>query len=153
MLQNALASERFWFEGMNMLSSSSPENTLYYFGHDRCSQESTMYCFGQEPKTHRRLKRTLFNRTKQDRKRIFEQILFFKAIYNTKTNNSLIFCQLDSCGRKRARKWRTKVPPENSWHLADRNFVHKHLVNVTNSTGHCKNTSVCYQQILAEILA
>ena len=41
--------------------------------------------------------------TKQDRMRIFEEILFFKATYDTKTNKSLIFCPLDSCGRKRAR--------------------------------------------------
>ena len=45
------------------------------------------------PKTHKRLKRMLFNQTKQDNIRIFEEILFFKATYNTKTNNSLIFCQ------------------------------------------------------------
>ena len=34
---------------------------------------------------------------------IFEEILFFKATYNAKTNKSLIFCQLGSCGRKRTR--------------------------------------------------
>ena len=42
-------------------------------------------------KTHRRLKRTIFNQTKRDRMRIFEEILFFKATDNTKTNKSVIF--------------------------------------------------------------
>jgi len=31
---------------------------------------------------------------------IFEEILFFQAMYNTKTNISLIFCQLDACSSK-----------------------------------------------------
>ena len=42
------------------------------------------------------LKRMLFNQTKEDRMQIFEEILFFKATYSTKTNKSFIFCQLDS---------------------------------------------------------
>ena len=33
------------------------------------------------------LKRTLFNQTKQDRMRIFEEILFFKAANSTKLTN------------------------------------------------------------------
>ena len=32
------------------------------------------------------LKRTLFDQTKQDRMRIFEDVHSFKAMYNTKTN-------------------------------------------------------------------
>ena len=48
----------------------------------------------------------LFNQTKQFRKRMFEEILFFKATYNTKkqTNNSLIFCWLDSSGGKEGKR-------------------------------------------------
>ena len=40
------------------------------------------------------LERTLFSQTKQDRTRIFEEILFFKATKNTKTNESLTFLSL-----------------------------------------------------------
>ena len=57
-----------------------------------CGPES---CSRLDPETHKGLKRTVFNQTKQDRMRIFEEILFFKATYNAKTNNSLIFFQLD----------------------------------------------------------
>ena len=53
--------------------------------------------------------------TKQDRMRIFEEILFFKATYDTKTNKSLILCQLDPCGRKRARDSRTKKKRDEGW--------------------------------------
>ena len=43
------------------------------------------------PKTHKRLK-TLFNQTKQDRVRIFEEILYFKATsYNTKTSKQFTY--------------------------------------------------------------
>ena len=45
----------------------------------------------RDPKTRKRLKRTLFNQTKRDRMPIFEEILFFKATYSTKTNKSPIF--------------------------------------------------------------
>ena len=37
-------------------------------------------------KIYKRFKRTLFNEIKQDRKQIFERILFLKATSNTKTN-------------------------------------------------------------------
>ena len=57
----------------------------------------------QDLKTKKRLKRTLFNGAKQDK--FFKESLFFKAMYNTKQSNSLIFCMLDSCRRKRARDW------------------------------------------------
>ena len=50
-------------------------------------------------KTQEKLKRTLFTQTKQDRMRIFEEILF-KTMYNTKAKNSFFFCQLNYCGRK-----------------------------------------------------
>ena len=43
------------------------------------------------PKTNKRLKRMLFNQTKQDRMQRFEELLFFKAKNNAKTNKSLIF--------------------------------------------------------------
>ena len=43
-------------------------------------------------KTHRKLKRTHFKQTKQDKMRIFVEIFFFKATDNTKTNKSLIRC-------------------------------------------------------------
>ena len=39
---------------------------------------------------------------------IYQETLFFKASYNAKTNKSLIFCRLDSCGRRRARDWCTE---------------------------------------------
>ena len=44
--------------------------------------------------THERLKRMLFNQTKQDRMQIVEGIHFFKATNNTKTNKSHSCCQL-----------------------------------------------------------
>ena len=44
---------------------------------DRFIRKSGMY---------KRLNRTLFNETKQDRMQIFKAILFFKAMNNTKTN-------------------------------------------------------------------
>ena len=45
----------------------------------------------KHPTRDKRLKRTLFNQRKQDRMGIFEEILFFKATNNTKTNKSLTF--------------------------------------------------------------
>ena len=42
----------------------------------------------KDPKTYRRFKRTLFNQTKPDRMRIFEEILFFKAENTTIENNN-----------------------------------------------------------------
>ena len=42
-------------------------------------------------KTHKRLKRVLFNQTKQDRMQIFKEIPFFKAMNNAKTNKLLMF--------------------------------------------------------------
>ena len=59
-----------------------------------------------DPKTHKRLKRTLCNQTKQDRMPVFEEILFFKTTNNRRTNKSLIFLspvKLDTCRRKWAR--------------------------------------------------
>ena len=47
-------------------------------------------------KTHKMLRRTLFNQTKPDRIRFFDEMLFFKAAYYTKTNKWLLFCQSDS---------------------------------------------------------
>ena len=44
--------------------------------------------------THRRLNRSLFNQTKQDRTHIFRRILFFKTTNNEKTNKSLSCCSL-----------------------------------------------------------
>ena len=38
----------------------------------------------KDPKAHRRLLGMIFNQTKQDRMRIFEEILFLKATDNTK---------------------------------------------------------------------
>ena len=45
----------------------------------------------KDPKTHKRSERTLFTQTKQDRMRILEEILFFKATNNTKTDKSFLF--------------------------------------------------------------
>ena len=46
-------------------------------------------------KTHKRLKeRFLIGRNKTKCKN-FEEILFFTDTYNTKTNNSFIFCQFE----------------------------------------------------------
>ena len=45
----------------------------------------------KDPKTHKRLKRTLFNQTKQDTVGIFEEILFFQATYNTKANTQFTY--------------------------------------------------------------
>ena len=53
--------------------------------------ELTASILKKDPKTHKRIKRMLFNQAKQDRKQIFKEMLFFKAINNTKTNKSLIF--------------------------------------------------------------
>ena len=63
------------------------------------------------PKTRKRLKMTLFNQTKQDRARIFKEIIFFSKLHTIQkwTNNWLIFCQLDSSGRARARDC-TRLP-------------------------------------------
>ena len=41
-------------------------------------------------KAHKRLNRMLFNQTKQDKMRIFEEILFFIATNNTKQTNHLV---------------------------------------------------------------
>ena len=55
-------------------------------------------------KTHRRFKKNaLYLDKPKQNARIFEEILFSKATYSTKTNNLRIFCQLGSCGRKRTR--------------------------------------------------
>ena len=59
--------------------------------------------------TRKRLKWTLFNHTKQDRMQSFEGILFFKAMNNTKTNKSLVCCQLGSCRRMCAQDRRFKI--------------------------------------------
>ena len=48
----------------------------------------------QRPKTHKRLKRTLFWTTQTAQ--IFKEVLIFEAVYNTKINNLFIFCQLDA---------------------------------------------------------
>ena len=57
-------------------------------------------------KTHKRFERTLFYWTRQH-VRIFEEILFFEAAYNTKINNQYTYLLpvgcLDASGRKRAR--------------------------------------------------
>ena len=47
----------------------------------------------------RTLNRTLLDKTKQDRMRIFKGILFFKDTNNTKTNKSLSGCQLGASRR------------------------------------------------------
>ena len=52
--------------------------------------------------THKRLKRTLLNQTKQDRMQIFQGI-FFKATNSTNTNKSLCCCQLGASRRMCAR--------------------------------------------------
>ena len=45
--------------------------------------------------THKRLKRTLFDRTKQEKyKRILEEVLSFQATYNIKTNNQFTYVSL-----------------------------------------------------------
>ena len=43
-------------------------------------------------KAHKRLSRTLFDETKQDRMQIFEGILFFKTTNNTNTDNVAAAC-------------------------------------------------------------
>ena len=54
-----------------------------------------------DPKTHTKLKQTLFIQTKQDRMQIFWVTVFLKAMNDTKTNKSLSFCrQQDSCIKK-----------------------------------------------------
>ena len=71
----------------------------------------------KDPKTHNRLKRTLFNQTKQCRMRIFEEILWFQSCIHTyihthihtQTHNSFIFCQCDACGRRKKNKHSTYV--------------------------------------------
>ena len=44
------------------------------------------------PRTHKRLRRMLFNQTKEDKMWILKEILFFKATNNTKTNHKS-FCR------------------------------------------------------------
>ena len=52
-----------------------------------CAQS---YAGNEHPKTHKRFKRTPFSQTKQDRMRIFEEIVFFHC-YEQCKNKSLIF--------------------------------------------------------------
>ena len=62
-------------------------------------QELTAGVLKTDPKAHKRLERMLFNQTKQDRTRIFEEILFSKL---RTIQKQTAFCrQLDSCGRTR----------------------------------------------------
>ena len=63
-------------------------------GEGRCFTKSVPFyevLYITVSKSHKRLKRTLINQIKQDRVRVFEEILFLKATNDTKTNKSLIF--------------------------------------------------------------
>ena len=65
--------------------------------HEHCHvlpRLTELSCVVVKSKTHRRLNRMLFNQTMQDRMKLFEGILFFKATNYTKTNKSLSCCQL-----------------------------------------------------------
>ena len=44
-----------------------------------------------DTKTHKRLNRVRLNRTKQEKMRIFEDVLFFKATHNTSTNKPVTY--------------------------------------------------------------
>ena len=55
--------------------------------HTKSETELTVGLLKKDPETHKRLKRTLFNQTKQDQMRFFKKILFFKATNNAKTNH------------------------------------------------------------------
>ena len=70
--------------------------TYSYVTQFSSSVNRNYFCSLQVDQKHKKLQRTFFNQTKQDRMQIFEGI-FFKATKNTKTNKSASWVLSEAC--------------------------------------------------------